>query len=121
MPRGDAARSFAESMHREMDRGLNDVRHSLVEEAWFGKQLTGDMSSVKVGAYDNELDGAVSLDTVPEIDNGVTIADATFGPQASSADIFGTPASGMATADTSVLADVESPEPEPSPEIEPEL
>lgn len=119
MARGDAARNWAEQAHGGFDRGLNDVRHSLVEEAWFGRPVTSDMSSMKQGAYEADASQSVSIENTPQIDNGVTIADATFGPQASQADIFGTPAAGMASADASVTPEIDVPETEQ--DIEPEL
>jgi hypothetical protein len=48
----DMRTDIAEGTKEGFKNGMNDIRHKLVEEAWFGKEVTGDAEYLKESETD---------------------------------------------------------------------
>ncbi|MGJ8562006.1 MAG: hypothetical protein ACSHXY_00520 [Alphaproteobacteria bacterium] len=105
------------STHEAADTAINDTRHKLIEEGWFGQQTTGDHSSIKPGAYElpYATTEAASIETTPSIEVGETEYDRVWGAEPSREALYG-----EASTSLSVAHDVEPPSQEPEIEYEPE-
>ncbi len=109
---GELPLSKWKTTQEAVDRGMNDIRHSLVEEGWFGKQVTDDHSSLP-----NQSSEALSLETTPSLNMGESEYDRVWGEEPSAESLYGEASIDGLAASTEPEVDI----PEPEPDMEPEL
>lgn len=90
----------------------DDVRHKLIEEGWFGRQVTGDTTA-------QDMPGIA--DQAPEPETSHTPHDQTWGKAATHAEVYGQAPTGWGQAAPSTTPEPEPPTPQqetgPAPEL----
>ena len=70
---------------KHFESARDDVRHKLVEEAWFGRQVTGDTA----GTAENQAAGPGTEAPEPSKETRHTLYEETWGKAPTHAEIYG--------------------------------